>query len=73
MLASDESIGQAKLMVATKQNEWGATRVSHTPEGQIARPLVPFFLHTVLRGLYPPFSAFFYVILDHYQIQVLHL
>ena len=33
----------------------------------------PFFLHSLFAGLVPPFSRFFFAILDHYQIHALHL
>ncbi|KAE8784112.1 hypothetical protein D1007_42326 [Hordeum vulgare] len=36
-------------------------------------PLYPFFLHSVFAGLVPPFSSFFTAILNHYEIQALHL
>jgi hypothetical protein len=33
----------------------------------------PFFLHSVFAGLILPFSKFFTTVLDHYQVQALHL
>ena len=34
---------------------------------------VPFFVDALWSGLVPPFSAFFDVVLSHYQIHMLHL
>ena len=33
----------------------------------------PFFINTVVTGLVPPFSEFFYAVLRHYGLHTLHL
>ena len=33
----------------------------------------PFCLYSISVGLVPPFSEFFYAILDHYQVHALHI
>ena len=40
------------------------------PEGST---FFPFFSSSITAGLVPPFSDFFYEVLDHYGLQVLHL
>ena len=69
-LTSRESLAAVMQMVPTDQNERGATRIAHAPApgGDIIPPFLPFFVHTILCGLVPPFSAFFCAILEHYQI-----
>ena len=33
----------------------------------------PFFMNSVVAGLVPPFSDFFYAVLSHYKLHALHL
>ena len=39
----------------------------------LSKSCYPFFLHSISVGLVPPFSEFFYAILEHYQVHVLHI
>ena len=58
-----------------ESNEKGKTKLwagSAVPEAQ-GSTFHPFFTNTVVAGLVPPFSDFFYAILDHYRLQALHL
>ena len=72
---TDESFALVLLMVASARNEWQSTIIFHAglPRDQITPRIFPFFIHTILSGLVPPFSAFFCFVLKYYGIQVLHL
>ena len=59
---------KAESMIALSSNEHGATalRVGTAEPHALSATSYPFFLHSVLAGLIPPFSSFFVAILDHY-------
>jgi hypothetical protein len=74
-LANKEPVSKARHLVASSMNEWGASTLhpGSTSDADLAHTKYPFFLHTLSTGLMPPFSPFFCAILEHYQIQPLHL
>ena len=45
---------------------------SALPEGQ-GRTFYPLFVSAIVAGLVPPFSEFFFSVLCHYNLQVLHI
>jgi hypothetical protein len=61
--------------MGSDSNEWGATNVvvGMTANSDLSATHYPFFVHTLLAGLVLPFSPFFLVVLEHYQVQALHL
>jgi hypothetical protein len=74
-LANEEAVSKARHLVASPMNEWGATtlRPGSMAVADLAHTEYPLFLHTLSAGIVPPFSPFFCAILEHYQIQPLHL
>ena len=55
--------------------KWGKTELrlaSDVPEPEEST-FFPFFSSSIAAGLVPPFSDFFYEVLDHYGLQALHL
>ena len=61
--------------MAAATNEWGKTRLwpGSTRRRELDATAYPFFHHAIAAGLVAPFSPFFLAILEHYQIQLLHL
>jgi hypothetical protein len=61
--------------VGSNSNEWVATDVAlrATANSDLSTTHYPFFIHTILACLVPPFSPFFLAVLEHYQVQALHL
>ena len=72
---NDEAMDKVRLMLASSFNEWGETVAWTASRTRMARALteVPIFVEALWAGLIPPFSAFFNVVLEHYQIHMLHL
>ena len=71
----EKSLASVRLLTAGESNEWGETRLrlaSDVPEPEEST-FFPFFSSSVAVGLVPPFSDFFYEVLDHYGLQALHL
>src|SRR5664279_3687665 len=70
-----EAVDKLRHIVASVMNEWGPTTVrpGSTLPANLAVTEYPLFIHTLFAGLMPPFSPFFLVVLEHYQIQLLHL
>ncbi|KAE8781223.1 retrotransposon unclassified [Hordeum vulgare] len=70
-----KDLGLVLPLVVGDMNEWGATAISigSTSPRSLLKSANPFFLHIIYVGLVPPFSDFFYAILSHYEIRVLHL
>ena len=69
-LTSQEEVEVFRAMVASSRNEHGATEIYRAGAlGSVDGPrLLPLFTHTILCGLVPPFSAFFFAILEQYRI-----
>uniref|UniRef100_A0ACD5VIB1 Uncharacterized protein n=1 Tax=Avena sativa TaxID=4498 RepID=A0ACD5VIB1_AVESA len=68
-------LNQCRSQLTSSLNEWGETQVWPglvDPSG-LPGSARPFFYHTVIAGLVPPFSPFFMAVLEHYQICALHL
>jgi hypothetical protein len=74
-IKSSRELQTIQEMVGSKNSEWGATRIWHgrAPRDTLAAMAQPFFLFSVFAGLVPPFSPFFLVILETYEIQAIHL
>src|SRR5664279_5027757 len=70
-----EAVDKLRHIVASVMNEWGPTTVrpGSTMPANLAVTEYPLFIHTLFAGLVPPFSPFFLAVLEHYQIQLLHL
>ena len=72
---TEKSLASVRLLTAGESNEWGETELrlaSDVPEPEEST-FFPFFSSSVAVGLVPPFSDFFYEVLDHYGLQALHL
>ena len=72
---SEKNLAATRLLTAGESNEKGKTGLwagsdVREPEGST---FFPFFSSSVAVGLVPPFSDFFYEVLDHYGLQALHL
>jgi hypothetical protein len=74
-ICNEEGLQKIRHLVGSVANEWGATAVKSgsTMRADLSTTEYPFFLHSIIAGLVPPFSPFFRMILEHYQICVLHL
>jgi hypothetical protein len=70
-----EGLQKIRPLVGSETNEWGATAVKSgsVMPAKLSAIEYPFFLHSIVVGLVPPFSPFFHAILEHYQIHALHL
>ena len=65
---------KVRPLAASDFNERGVTELQPGGvPGLLRAPFYPVFLHSLFAGLIPPFSDFFIAILEHYQIQLLHL
>ena len=67
---TEKSLASMRLLTAGESNEWGKTELrlaSDEPEPQ-GSTLFPLFSSSVAVGLVPPFSDFFYEVLDHYGL-----
>ena len=72
---TEKNLALTRLMTAAQGNEMGETTLrpgSAQPEEK-GSTFYPFFMSTVITGLVPPFSEFFYAVLRHYKLQALHL
>ena len=72
---SEKNLAATRLLTAGENNEKGKTELragSAEPEASKST-FYPFFMSSVVAGLVPPFSDFFYAILSHYKLQALHL
>ena len=71
----EKNLAATHLLMAGESNEKGKTELqagSAEPEAQ-GSTFYPFFMSSVVAGLVPPFSDFFYAVLRHYRLQALHL
>ena len=71
----EKSLAFMRLLMAGESNEWGETELglaSDVPEPKEST-FFPFFSSSVAVVLVPPFSDFFYEVLDHCRLQTLHL
>ena len=71
----EKNLASMRLMVAAQGNEMGETVLRSGSAMLEAKgsTFYPFFMSTVIVGLVPPFSEFFYAVLHHYRLQALHL
>ena len=61
--------------MASVHFEGGTTEIwpGSVPRRDLGPMVIPVFFHSLFAGLVPPFSDFFYAILEHYEICLLHL
>ena len=72
---SEKNLAATLLMMAEGSDEKRKTALrvgSAEPEASDST-FYPFFMSSVVAGLVPPFSDFFYEVLGHYGLQALHL
>ena len=71
----EKSLASTCLLTAGESNEWGKTelRVASAELEAEESTFFPFFMSSIAAELVPPFSDFFYEVLDHYGLQALHL
>ena len=72
---TEKSLASVRLLTVGESNERGKTELragSAVPE-PAGSTFFPFFMTSVVAGLVPPFSDFFYEVLGHYGLQALHL
>ena len=72
---TEKSLASARLLTVGESNEWGKMELrlaSDEPEAE-GSTFFPFFSSNIAVGLVPPFSDFFYEVLDHYGLRALHL
>jgi len=74
-ICNEEGLGKVRHLVGSNSNEWGTTDVAvgATANSNLSATHYPFFVHTLLAGLVPLFSPFLLAVLEHYQVQALHL
>jgi len=74
-ICNQEGLDKIRHLVADASNEWGKTRLwpGSTSRRELDVTAYPVFQHAIAAGLVAPFSPFFLAILEHYQIQLLHL
>ena len=72
---NDEAMDKVHPILASSFNEWGETVAWPASRTCIARAAteIPMFIDALCAGLIPPFSAFFNMVLEHYQIHMVHL
>ena len=71
----EKNLAATRLMTVVEGSEMGETGLragSAKPEAK-GSTFYPFFMNTIIAGLVPPFSEFFYAVLRHYRLQDLHL
>ena len=67
---SEKNLVATRLMTAVDGSDMGETGLradSAEPEAK-GSTFYPFFMNTVIAGLVPPFSEFFYAVLHHYRL-----
>ena len=72
---TEKNLAATRLLTAGESNERGKTELqlaSDTPEPE-GSTFFPFFTSSIAAGLVPPFSDFFFEVLDHFGLQALHL
>ena len=72
---TEKSLASVRLLTAGESNEWRATELrlaSDVPEPE-GSTYFPFFSSSIAIGLVPPFSDFFYEVLNHYGLHALQL
>ena len=72
MEETDCSPTTADAAQGSKMGETELRAGSAQPEAK-GSTFYPFFMSTIIAGLVPPFSEFFYAVLRHYRLQALHL
>jgi hypothetical protein len=67
-ICNDEGPGKVRRLVGSDFNEWGTTDVvvGAMANSDLYATHYPFFIHTLLAGLVPPFSPFLLAVLEHY-------
>ena len=71
----EKSLAATRLLTAGESNERGKTelRVGSAESEASGSTFYPFFMRSIVTGLVPPFSDFFFEVLGHYRLQALHL
>ena len=72
---TEKNLALTRLMTVAQGSGMGETALwacSAQPEDE-GSTFYPFFMSTIIAGLVPPFSEFFYVVLRHYKLKALHL
>ena len=72
---SAKNLAATRLLTVGENNEKGKTELragSAVPEASKSS-FYPFFMSSIVTGLVPPFSDFFYAVLQHYGLPTLHL
>ena len=72
---SEKNFAVTRLLTAGESNERGKTelRAGSTVSEPAGSTFFLFFMSSIVAGLVPPFSDFFYEVLGHSRLQVLHL
>ena len=72
---TEKLLASGRLLPAGENHEWGKTarRLTSDEREPKGSTFFPFFSSSGAVGLVPPFSDFFYEVLDHYGLQALHL
>ena len=67
---TEKNVALTHLMIAAQGSEMGETVLRAGPAKPEAKgsTFYPFFMSTVIAGLVPPFSEFFYTVLRHYRL-----
>ena len=74
-IVNEEGLAKVRLLAGTTTNEWGDTRLwpGSSRRNDLDATAYPIFYHAIATGLVAPFSPFLLAMLEHYQIQLLHL
>ena len=72
---SEKNLVATRLLTVGENNEKGKTELragSAVPEASKSS-FYPFFMSSIVAGLVPPFSDFFFAVLRHFKLHALHL
>ena len=72
---TEKNLATTRLLIAGESNKRGKTELrlaSDEPEPE-GGTFFPFFTSNIAAGLVPPFSDFFFEVLDHFGLQALHI
>lgn len=72
-IVNGEGLDKVPHLIGMVDNEWGSTRlkVSGARDIDVTEALI--FVIFFATGLVPPFSSFFWAVLEHFQVHMLHL
>ncbi|KAE8785822.1 erythrocyte binding protein-like [Hordeum vulgare] len=70
-----EGLDSILPMVVANTSKWGPTKIlsASIPTTELSATAIALHVLTLFSGLLPPFSEFFDVVLEHYQIHALHI